>query len=147
MKVILLRDVARIGKKGSIVDVPNGYAMNQLIPTKSAEPATPQNLKKAERAMGDKLAKVAADEESFAAAAAKIDAGPTLKITANANDKGHLFKAIAPEDVAEMLRAADIDASLFLISFKEPVKDVGEHQAVLSHAGQTHTITFTVEAA
>jgi hypothetical protein len=35
---------------------------------------------------------------------------------------------------------------LLLISFKEPVKEVGEHQAVLSHAGQTHTITFTVVA-
>ena len=53
MKVILLRDVARLGRKGTVADVPTGYAMNQLIPSKSAAPATPENLKKADSRMMD----------------------------------------------------------------------------------------------
>lgn len=146
MKVILLRDVARVGKKGTIAEVPDGYARNQLIPSKSAEAATPQNIKKAEQAMGDKVAKAAADEQAFADAMARIDAAGELAITASANDKGHLFKAVSAEEVAELLKSHDIHTDLFLISFKEPVKEVGEHPVVLSHAGQTHTITITVNA-
>lgn len=146
MKVILLRDVARIGKKGTVVEVPNGYAMNQLIPTKSAQPATPQNLKKAERTIADSAAKLEADETAFSEATARIDAAGTIVVKAAANEQGHLFKAVSSEDVAKVLKEHDVDIDLFLISFKDPVKEVGEHQAVLSHAGNTHTITFTVEA-
>jgi large subunit ribosomal protein L9 len=146
MKVILLRDVARVGKKGTIAEVPDGYARNQLIPSKSAEAATPQNIKKAEQAMGDKVAKAAADEEAFAEVSAKIDGLGELVVTAASNEKGHLFKAVSAEDVAALLKTHDIDTDLFLISFKEPVKEVGEHPVVLSHAGQTHTITINVKA-
>jgi ribosomal protein L9 len=46
MKVILLRDVAKIGKRFAIVDVPDGYALNKLIPSKDAEPATTNNIKR-----------------------------------------------------------------------------------------------------
>lgn len=147
MKVILLRDVARIGKKGTIAEVSNGYAMNQLIPTKSAEPATPQNLKKAEQLLADSAAKVEADETAFNEETAKIDAISELVVEAQANEKGHLFKAVSSDEVATVLKEHDINTSLFLISFKEPVKEVGEHQAVLSHAGNTHTITVNVKAA
>lgn len=147
MKVILLRDVARIGKKGTVAEVPNGYAMNQLIPSKSAQPATPQNLKRAQQILQDKAAQVEADETAFNEATAQIDAIGRLTIKAAANEKGHLFKAVSNHEVAAMLRENDINTELFLISFKEPVKEVGEHQAILSHAGNTHTITITVEAA
>lgn len=146
MKVILLRDVARIGKKGTVVEVPDGYAMNQLIPTRSAEAATPQNLKKAERAMGQKMAKAEADEKAFTEIIAQIDALNGITVAVEANEKGHLFKAISPKDVAAALQAEGVATDLLLISFKEPVKEVGDHQAVLTHAGLTHTIAFTVTA-
>lgn len=146
MKVILLRDVARIGKKGSIAEVPDGYAMNQLIPSKSAEPATPQNLKKVERTLKDKAAKVEADQTAFAAAVSSIDALSDIVLTAPANEKEHLFKAIASADVVQALKELDVDISAFLVSFKEPVKTVGEHSVLLSHAGQTHTFTINVKA-
>ena len=46
MKVILLRDVAKIGRRFEIVEVPDGYALNKLIPKKDAEAATPANVKR-----------------------------------------------------------------------------------------------------
>ena len=46
MKVILLRDVAKIGKRYEIVEVPDGFALNKLIPKKDAEAATPVNVKR-----------------------------------------------------------------------------------------------------
>ena len=111
-------------KKGTVVEVPNGYAMNQLIPTKSAQPATPQNLK-AEQVIADAAAKLEANESAFSDATAKIDAVTALKINAAANEQGHLFKAVSSDDLASVLKQHDIDTDLFLISFKEPVKEVG----------------------
>ena len=62
MKVILLQDVAKIGRRFDIVEVPSGYGMNKLIPQGMAKPATPENVKainaqsaktEADRAAGD----------------------------------------------------------------------------------------------
>ena len=44
MKVILMEDVKSLGKKGTIVNVSDGYARNMLIPKKLGVPATPKNL-------------------------------------------------------------------------------------------------------
>ncbi len=46
MRVILLRDIARLGRKGEIKDVPDGHAFNFLIPGKHAVPATAENTKR-----------------------------------------------------------------------------------------------------
>ena len=53
MKVILLQDVAKIGKRSDLVEVPDGYAMNQLIPKRMAETATAQNKKRIAKQQAD----------------------------------------------------------------------------------------------
>ena len=72
MKVILLQDVAKIGKRFETVDVPDGYALNMLIPKRMAEPATPENLKRVD-ARRTKAAAAAG-----ARRAAPQDPGPAL---------------------------------------------------------------------
>ena len=68
MKVILLQDVAKLGHRFEIVDVPHGHALNKLIPQGLAQEATKQNVQRvkarAERAAADR----AATGEAFAAA-------------------------------------------------------------------------------
>ena len=61
MKVILLEDVKSLGKKGTIVNVSDGYARNLLLPKKLGVEATPKNLNdlKLQKAHEDKLAKEA----------------------------------------------------------------------------------------
>ena len=46
MQVILLTDVKKVGQRGTVITVADGYAMNVLFPKKLATPATPENLKK-----------------------------------------------------------------------------------------------------
>ena len=48
MKVILLKDVAKIGRRFEIKEVPDGYALNKLIPKNMAQFATPENIKRIE---------------------------------------------------------------------------------------------------
>lgn len=143
MKVILLRDVARIGKKGVVVNVPDGYALNQLIPSRSAEPATPQNLKKLSRLQETKTAEKAASDAQFTAEAAALTAN-TLSISLEANEKGHLFKAIAANDIVQAAAAVGIAVKPSDVAFVEPVKELGEHTVLLRRGDQQASFTISV---
>jgi large subunit ribosomal protein L9 len=143
MKVILLQDVAKIGSRSEIVEVPDGYAMNQLIPKRMAEPATKANVKRVERLNEHKAAGKEAAVESFETAVATIEATP-ITITVEANEKGHLFKAISPEEVVVAAQAVGAVITDEMVSFTNPIKEIGEHQVTLTQADQTATISITV---
>lgn len=145
MKVILLRDVARIGKRFEIKDVPDGFAQNKLIPARDAEPATPANVKRVmEKHKSDVRAKDL--EHSTAKAIATACAAEPLTIVMEANDQGHLFQAVHASDVvkaAALRQLAIPEASLRLAS---PVKSLGEHTVVLHTAEADFTLPITVIA-
>ena len=143
MKIILLQDVAKIGRRYEIVEVPDGYAMNQLIPKKMAEAATPANVKRVEKMSKDKADSAAADSEAFAAAVATINATP-ITITLEANEQGHLFKAVSAEDVMIAARGVGAVITEEMVSFDSPIKEIGEHEVALKHGEDTELITITV---
>jgi large subunit ribosomal protein L9 len=145
MKIILLQDVAKIGRRFEVVSVPDGYALNQLIPKRMAEPATPANVKRIEKMNKDKAASVEADSEAFQAAVATIEATP-LTITLEANEQGHLFKAVSADDVVVAAQAIGAVVSADMVSFSAPIKELGAHDVTLQSGADTATITVTVAA-
>lgn len=104
MKVILLQDVKKIGKKGEVIEASDGYARNFLFPRKLAEEATAANLhilnNKKENERKQKLAELEAAQKL----AAELK-GKEIKLTAKAGENGKLFGAITSKDVAEMIKA------------------------------------------
>src|SRR6056297_747417 len=143
MKIILLQDVAKIGRRYEVVEVPDGYALNQLIPKKMAEPATPSNLKKVEKMNLNKAATAEANTASFKTAVETIAATP-ITITLEANDKGHLFRAVSAEDIETAAQAVGAMVTAEMVEFAEPVKEIGEHQVTLKHNDDSATITINV---
>jgi large subunit ribosomal protein L9 len=141
MKVILLQDVAKIGLRHEVVDVPNGYAANKLIPMKQAEPATLANLKKVGKLHAAK-AGAAADTEAVFNAAKEALSAEALTITAEMNEQEHLFKAIDAADVVQAAEAKGIVVTSQMIGFPEVVKSAGEHTVALQ-AG-AHNASFTI---
>ena len=99
MKVILMEDVKSLGKKGTIVNVSDGYARNMLIPKKLGVPATPKNLNdlKLQKAHEEKTA-----QEALAAAkelGSKIEASEiTVSIT---GEGGKVFGSVSAKEIAE----------------------------------------------
>lgn len=126
MKVILLQDVAKIGRKHSIVNVPDGYAQNQLIPNGKAKAATPENLKALEHQTATVTKSALAEEESFFALKALLQ-DKTIAIPGLKHDHGHLFAAVKPEAIVEAAKGNGIEIPVSFLEIKQPIKTTGEH--------------------
>jgi len=143
MKVILTQDVARLGKKGSVVEVPNGYALNQLIPQGRAMPATPQNLKRAQTKAAADFAEIADTATQFQTAAAALSA-QSLVLSANMNEQEHLFEAVSADAVVTAAAAAGITITSDMVEFSTPIKQAGEHEIKLVSGGESKSFMVNV---
>jgi large subunit ribosomal protein L9 len=147
MKVILLRDVARLGRKGDVKQVPDGHAQNFLIPRGFAERATTAALKRLEAQQETIEVERTAARERLSALREALSATPVV-ITASANEQGHLFKAVREKDIAEALSArADFPVTSEAIALARPIKEVGTYDVVLGDGGEEGTVSVVVEAA
>jgi len=143
MKVILLQDVAKIGKRSNLVEVPDGYALNHLIPKRMAEAATTQNKKRIEKLQAEAESNKEADQARFAAAQTAL-IEKTIQVPAEVNDKGHAFKAVSEQDIAQAAQAAGIDVEAAMLVVGTPIKEVGEHTIELTRGDNTASITIEV---
>ncbi|MDZ4227231.1 MAG: 50S ribosomal protein L9 [Patescibacteria group bacterium] len=146
MKVILLKDVAKTGQQGSVVEVSDGYAMNYLIPNGLAEQATADKLAAYEATQDKKTEQRAQEDKTMADAVQGVE-GAVVDIKARATDKGGLFKAINAADISLAIlngRGAMIPAHA--IELKQPIKTTGEHKLTVRAAGAEAHITVAVSA-
>ena len=126
MKVILLDDVTKVGRRGEVRDVSDGYARNFLIPKKLALSATAGNLKNLEQIKKQQDAKadrIKTDAESLRA---KIEA-LVYEERRQASEEGKLFGSVTPQDVADFLGARGIPMDRKRITLEEPINALGEH--------------------
>jgi large subunit ribosomal protein L9 len=103
MKVILLVDDRKLGKKGQIVEVNDGYARNYVLPKKVGMEATPKNLNdwKLKKAHEDKVAAEKLAEAKALAEELK-DKKVTAKLKVGAN--GNTFGSVSSKEVAELIK-------------------------------------------
>lgn len=145
MKVILLQDVARIGKRFEVVNVPDGHALNMLIPKRMAEPATPVNLKR----LDARSNKIAADKSAAAASFAEVSEklkDSTQVMAMEVNDQGHLFQGVKAENVAAHLTEAGFAVEAGQVQLSEVLKEAGDHEITVSDGEHTSKFTLKIEA-
>lgn len=127
MKVILLEDVKKLGKKDEILEVSSGYARNFLIPNKKAIVADNVNLNKLE---GKKSKENHIKELSLehAKEIKKIIEKETLVIKAKKGKDDRLFGTITNSEISkELKKKYDIDIERKKIIVENPIKIVGEY--------------------
>ncbi len=146
MKVILLKDVGGLGQRGTVQNVADGYALNNLIPRGVAQMATDDALKNHERKVAEDRAERAAQEKEWAAIVERMK-NFTLMLRANADPKGHLYKKVAAEDIARILKEQGIDVPADAITPKMPIKQSGAWPVEIELGSQKATITVDVVAA
>lgn len=146
MKVILQQDVKKLGKKGDIVEVSEGYGRNFLLPRKAAVPATAQNLNVANAKAGSKARKeaMAADEAKLMAKQLeKVE----VKIPVRIGEGGKLFGSVTGKDVSDALKKQHIDIDKRKITIQGEVTGTGVYEAVIKvHPSVTSKIKVSVVA-
>ena len=146
MKVILQQEVKKLGKKGDIVEVSEGYGRNFLLPRKAAVPATSQNLNVANAQAGSKARKeaMAADEAKLMAKQLeKVE----VKIPVRIGDGGKLFGSVTGKDVSDALKKQHIDIDKRKITIQGEVTGTGVYEAVIKvHPSVTSKIKVSVVA-
>lgn len=127
MQIILQEDVEKLGNRGQVVTVAEGYARNFLLPRKLALEATAGNMKRLEK-MRAAFAKKEATEKDSAQTLAELLNTVTLTISRKAGENDQLFGSVTSADVAEALAAQGYTIDKRKIVLPDPIKTVGEFQ-------------------
>ena len=131
MKIVLLQDVKALGKKGTVVEVSEGYARNFLLPKKLGAPATADNLNtlKLQKANEERVA--AAELAEAKDIAAKIEAG-SVTVAIKGGENGKTYGSVSTKEIADAAKkqlGLDIDKKKIVLA--EPLKTFGTHEAVI----------------
>ena len=134
MQIILQEDIEKLGARGEVVNVAEGYARNYLLPRKLALEASPGNLKRLEK-IRTALAKRTATEREGAQKQAELLKNVTLSFSRKAGENDQLFGSVTAGDIEEALAAQGFEVDKRRIELAEPIKVVGEYEvtAKLAH--------------
>ncbi|MCK5059688.1 MAG: 50S ribosomal protein L9 [Candidatus Pacebacteria bacterium] len=127
MKVVLIKDTPKVGKKYDVKEVAAGYAENFLFPKDLAKPATPAFLAriKVERKQIEAEQKV---HEDLLLKNIKDIAEIHITLEEKANEKGHLFAGVHKEEISKAIKEqTHLDILPDFIDLEHPIKEVGEH--------------------
>jgi len=127
MQIILQEDVEKLGNRGQVVEVADGYARNFLLPRKLALEASPGNMKRLEK-MRAAFAKKAAVEIADAQKLAELLAGVALEISRKSGDSDQLFGSVTSADISDALAAKGYTIDRRKIQLAEPIKLIGSFE-------------------
>ena len=127
MKVLLIKDVKSLGKKGEVKEVKDGYGKNFLIGKGFARHATSEILAQHERDELIVAEKLQSEVDSLKKIAKQLDKCEII-ITKKLGQNGHLFGAVTKDEVANALKEQHgIEIDKKHINEKSAIKTIGEH--------------------
>ena len=145
MQIILQEDVEKLGTRGQVVEVAEGYARNFLLPRKLALEASAGNMKRLEK-MRATFAKKEATEKDAAQKLAELLAGVSIEVSRKAGENDQLFGSVTSADVAEALAAKGYTIDKRKITLADPIKLVGEFEIPIKlHREVTATVKLAVK--
>ncbi|HHY13060.1 MAG TPA: 50S ribosomal protein L9 [Thermoanaerobacterales bacterium] len=146
MRVILQEDVKKLGVKGDIVEVADGYARNYLLPRGLAIEATQRGIKRVKTMRNQQRRQEEKELEKAQGLAEKLE-GQEFIIKAKAGEKGRLFGSITSKDIVDSIKDKfDLVIDRRKIELPEPIKSIGSHDVnIRIYAGVVATIKVVVE--
>ncbi len=125
MKILLKKDIKKLGKIGDIVDVSNGYARNYLLPKKFATNINPGNIeqlnnkrKKQEEVYREEIANLQTIADDISKA--------SCTITVKTNKEGKLFGSVTANRIADVLSEKGFSVDENMVNLDAPIKKCGE---------------------
>ena len=147
MRVILRADVERVGKKGDVLEVADGYARNFLVPRGLALKASDGAIAQAQAMRRSRDVRDAADRQAAEEIARQL-VPKVITVTGRAGTGGRLFGSITSVDVVEAVQAqTGLTIDRRKVHFDEAIRDVGTHRVTAKlHAEVEFPITVEVSA-
>lgn len=142
MRVILLKDVASLGRAGDVREVKDGHARNYLMPRGLAAPATASSLQALEQTKAAAGRREARANEELAALKDRLEA-LVVEVRARAGGDGRLFGSVTAQDVAEAIRHKGVDVTKKQVDLSEPIKTTGFYKVPV-HLHPRHTAMVEV---
>lgn len=140
MKVILLRDVAGVGKKRDLKNVADGYALNFLLPRKFAVEANAQTMQERDKIQKQVVEAKIETHQRFEAVKAALS-GRKITISKRADEKGNLYAAVSAKDIILALRdfkSTELKAvNSSMIEVPHHIKTVGLHDIAITIGGKS----------
>jgi len=145
MQIILQEDVDKLGNRGEVVTVAEGYARNFLLPRKMALEATAGNMKRLEK-MRSAFAKKEGVERGDAQTLAGLLADVSLEVKRKSGENDQLFGSVTSADISEALAAKGFTIDKKKITLTEPIKTIGEFEVpVRLHREINATVKLAVK--
>ncbi|HAU37201.1 MAG TPA: 50S ribosomal protein L9 [Phycisphaerales bacterium] len=142
MKVLLRKNVSKLGKIGEVVNVKPGYARNYLLPQGLATEPTEANVKRVEAEKAAYLEQLAKERAQLQAKAQLVD-GKEITISARANEEGHLYGSVGPAQIAAVLAEAGAFVEPETVQLREPIRQLDKYDVTLDF-GEEVTATIHV---
>ena len=146
MKVILLRDTAKLGKRGEVKEVADGYAINVLIKKGDALQATPGELAKWKAKEDSKKHKKELETNVFTQLIDKLHQNQVIISGKKADTKGQLFAAVHENDIADAIfKVTQFSLDPKQISIPVVIKSLGVHSVEIKQGTQKEKIMIEVK--
>jgi large subunit ribosomal protein L9 len=146
MKVILLKDIAKIGKRGEVKEVADGYALNVLIKKGMALMATPAELMKWKQKADSQNHKKELATNTFVQLVDAIRHQKVVITGKKADAKGQLFAAIHESDIVDAIfNAVKLSVDPKQIIIDTHIKSLGVHTVEIKQGTQKEKITIEVK--
>ena len=144
MDLILREDIDKLGNRGDLVKVTDGYARNFLLPKRLAVPATEANKKIVEQERQGHLrreVKLVGEAQELAT----LMSGVSVTIAQKAGEMDQLFGSVTAKDIAEALEKQDYHIDRRKIQLAEPIRQLGEYKvSVRLHRDVTAEVLVNV---
>ena len=145
MQIILQQDIEKLGTRGQVVEVAEGYARNFLLPRKLALEASANNMKRLEK-MRTAFAVQEATEKEEAQKVADALAAVSLELTRKAGENDQLFGSVTSADISEALEVKGYKLDKRKIVLADPIKLVGEYEIPIKlHREVSATVKLAVK--
>ena len=130
MKLLLQRNVQKLGKIGDIVEVADGYGRNFLLPRGLGVEVTNDNLNRFESTKRRLIQLEQETKEKFQVLAKEIEQA-SCTIIANSSEEGHLYGSVTGRDIARQLSSEGLDVEVDAVLLDKPIKELGIYKVTV----------------
>ena len=135
MKVVLREDVEKLGRKGDLLEVADGYARNYLVPRGLAIVATKGVVQQASSMRRNRQIRDDRDKEAAQELATRLTLSP-VQVTARAGEGGKLFGSVTSADIVAAVKSQTrVELDRRKVNLAEPLKELGSAEVSV----QLHT--------